>query len=38
MSDYTQREDDYEEELDGTGGIEILPIVNLLLRNLGSIL
>jgi uncharacterized protein involved in exopolysaccharide biosynthesis len=38
MSDYTQREDDFEEELDGGGGIEILPIVNLLLRNMGSIL
>ena len=39
MSDYTQqREDDFEEELDDSGGIEILPIVNLLLRNLGSIL
>ncbi|MFM2008029.1 MAG: hypothetical protein RLZZ09_3684, partial [Pseudomonadota bacterium] len=39
MRDYSeQREDDFEEELDDNGGIEILPIVNLLLRNLGSIL
>ena len=32
------REDEFEEELDDGGGIEILPIINLLLRNLGSIL
>ena len=38
MTDYTQPEDDFEEELDDAGGIEILPIINLLLRNLGSIL
>lgn len=38
MTDYTQPEDDFEEESDDAGGIEILPIINLLLRNLGSIL
>ena len=38
MTDYTPPEDDFEEELDDAGGIEILPIINLLLRNLGSIL
>lgn len=38
MTDYRHQEDDFEEELDDAGGIEILPIINLLLRNLGSIL
>ena len=38
MNEYHQGEAKFEDDFEEDGGIEILPIVNLLLRNLGSIL
>ena len=38
MNEYHQGEAEFEDDFEEADGIEILPIVNLLLRNLGSIL